>query len=162
MRAASSCRARRPRVTTRGSSRCSSNWAARKRALAAAFWSTPNSQTWQAYWTGCRHLYNTRIYPGTQAGERVVMREDILCDFIGAEMPTMDFRAGLAGAQCPVLVLAGEQDPVCTVEDARDIAALLPAHLAGLVTFAGAGLGVWRDDPEPAFQVLRRFVGSLA
>ena len=72
----------------------------------------------------------------------------------------MDLLPGLAGVRCPVLVLAGEQDPVCPLADARDIAAAIPAPHAELVSLPDAGHGVWRDQPAPAFAVLRRFVAA--
>ncbi|MEF7613629.1 hypothetical protein V4F39_06875 [Aquincola sp. MAHUQ-54] len=42
----------------------------------------------------------------------------------------MNLLPGLANLQCPVLVLAGDQDPVCPLEDAQDIAAALPRGVA--------------------------------
>jgi pimeloyl-ACP methyl ester carboxylesterase len=41
-------------------------------------------------------------------------------------MPTMDLRPGLAAVQCPVLVMAGDADPVTPIEDAEEIVAALP------------------------------------
>ena len=76
----------------------------------------------------------------------------------GGEQQTMNLLPGLAQAQCPVLVMAGEQDPVCPLADSQDIAAALPAGLVQLATFAGSGHGAWRDEPEAAFAVLRRFI----
>ena len=131
------------------------------RALAEAFWTTPNEDTWQAYWAGCRHLYNTRPPLDPQAGERTLLRKDILFHFCAGEKKRLDLLPGLAGAECPVLVLAGEQDPVCPIEDAREIAAALPRQWSQFVGFPGVGHGAWRDDPEAAFPVLRRFVQEL-
>ena len=36
----------------------------------------------------------------------------------------MDLLPGLAKVQCPVLVMAGELDPVTPLEDAREVGAL--------------------------------------
>jgi proline iminopeptidase len=81
-----------------------------------------------------------------------------LLHFVAGEKQGLDLRPGLARAQCPVLVLAGEEDPVCTLDDARDIAAALPAAWSRLVSFPGVGHGAWRDDPEAAYPVLREFI----
>lgn len=70
----------------------------------------------------------------------------------------MDLLPGLAKAQCPVLVLVGEQDPVCPVADARDIAAALPPQWMQYHEFPDVGHGAWRDDADAAFEVLRRFI----
>ena len=68
-----------------------------------------------------------------------LLREDILLHFVDGETRSMDLLAGLARAQCPVLVMAGEQDPVCPLADARDMAAALPPQWSELVSFPGVG-----------------------
>lgn len=83
---------------------------------------------------------------------------EILFAWAGGEQQSMNLLPGLAGAQCPVLVLAGQLDPVCPIEDSRDIAAALPSERASLAEFEGCGHGVWRDDPEAAFARLRQFI----
>ena len=70
----------------------------------------------------------------------------------------MDLLPGLAHARCPVLVMAGDLDPVCPLADAQDIADALPAPWVQFVPFHDCGHGVWRDDPDAALAVLRRFI----
>ena len=67
----------------------------------------------------------------------------------------MNLLPGLAAACCPVLVMAGAQDPVCPLEDSLDIAAALPAAWSQLAVFDGSGHGAWRDEPDAAFARLR-------
>ncbi|MDC8771860.1 alpha/beta fold hydrolase [Roseateles albus] len=131
---------------------------ARARDLANKFWTEPTPASWAAYWSGCRKLYNSTEPRDPDAGQRTLLREDILLHFVGGEKQGMDLLPGLARAQCPVLVMAGEEDPVCPLEDARDIAAALPAQWAQFASFPGVGHGAWRDDPEAAFATLRRFI----
>jgi len=130
------------------------------RALAEAFWTAPTPQSWQAYWAGVRTLYNTRPAADPQSGARTLINPDILLHFVAGEKQGMQLLPGLAAAQCPVLVMCGEDDPVCPPEDAQEIAAALPAQWAQLHSFPGVGHGAWRDDPEAAFAVLRRFIQS--
>lgn len=130
------------------------------RALAEAFWSSPTAANWAAYWAGCRRLYNTTEARDPDAAQRTLVREEILLHFVAGEMQALDLLPGLARAQCPVLVLAGEDDPVCTLADAQDIAAALPAAWSSLVVFPGVGHGAWRDDPAAAFRVLREFIAA--
>ena len=130
------------------------------RELARAFWTEPNEQSWQAYWAGCRKLYNTREPADPQAGQRTRLREDILFHFVAGEKKRLDLLPGLARAQCPVLVLAGEDDPVCPLDDMQEIAAALPQQWVQFVSFPGVGHGAWRDDPEAAYPVLRRFIAG--
>jgi proline iminopeptidase len=56
--------------------------------------------------------------------------------------------------------MAGEEDPVCPIEDAQEIAAALPEHLVQFARFPNVGHGAWRDDPQAAFKVLRAFIAS--
>ena len=130
----------------------------RARQLAEAFWGTPSAETFQPYWDECHALYNTRPNPETFSGTRMIARPEILFHFAAGEIRTMDLAPGLAKAQCPVLVMAGEEDPVCPIEDSEDIVAALPPPLVKFARFPRVGHGAWRDDPEAAFRVLREYI----
>jgi proline iminopeptidase len=80
--------------------------------------------------------------------------------FAAGEDRTFDLRAGLARVRCPVLVLGGELDPVCPIEDQEEIAAALPPALVRFERFADCGHGVFRDDPQRFFAVLREFLAA--
>ena len=128
------------------------------RDAAEVFWTRPSVENWAPYRRLCLPHYNTRPPANDDAARRIVFNEEILFASAGGEQQTMNLLPGLARAQCPVLVMAGEQDPVCPLADSQDIAAALPAGLAQLATFAGSGHGAWRDEPEAAFALLRRFI----
>lgn len=128
------------------------------RAAAEEFWQRPTPQSWERYWSSCRALYNSRPPLDPDAGARVRANLDILFHFVAGEMQALDLRPGLARAQCPVLVLAGDQDPVCPLEDMQEIAQALPATLARLAVVPGAGHGSWRDCPQQAYALLRDFI----
>jgi proline iminopeptidase len=127
-------------------------------AAARTFWSQPDAQTWAAYQAACMHLYNTRPPADPLARQRTVFNEAVLFASAGGEQRTMDLLPGLARACCPVLVLAGEEDPVCPIEDARDIAAALPPPWMQFTSIPDAGHGTWRDQPEAAMARLRAFL----
>lgn len=126
--------------------------------LARQFWSRPDPDTWAAYWAVCRLLYNTTPPTDADSGLRVRTNYDILLHFVAGEKQTLQLLPGLARAQCPVLVMVGEEDPVCPLADALEIAAALPPRWMQLARFPGVGHGAWRDDPQAAFAVLRRFI----
>ena len=128
------------------------------REAAERFWTRPSPENWAPYRRLCLPHYNTRPPANDDATRRIVFNEEILFASAGGEQQAMNLLPGLAQAQCPVLVMAGEQDPVCPLADSQDIAAALPAGLVQLATFAGSGHGAWRDEPEAAFAVLRRFI----
>jgi pimeloyl-ACP methyl ester carboxylesterase len=129
------------------------------REAARAFWTAPGAATWAAYNEHCRDLYNPT--PGNpEARARTVFVEDILFTSASGEQQTLQLLPGLAQVQCPVLVMAGEKDPVTPLQDAQEIAAAIPAPWGRLVTFANAGHGAWRDEPAAAMAVLREFIVS--
>jgi proline iminopeptidase len=128
------------------------------RAAAEAFWNQPCEATWAPYQQHCKDLYNTRPPADPLASSRTVFNTDILFSSASGEQQTMNLLPGLAQVQCPVLVLAGTEDPVTPLVDAQEIAAAIPAPWGRLVSMAGAGHGTWRDQPEEAMRVLRSFI----
>jgi pimeloyl-ACP methyl ester carboxylesterase len=124
------------------------------RELAHAFWTDPNETTWAAYDRVCKPLYNRTPQPAGATRYKT----EILFAWNRAEHPTMDLRPGLAGVRCPVLVMAGDADPVTPIEDALEIAAALPREHARFERLAEVGHGPWRDDPDAAEAALRRFI----
>lgn len=128
-------------------------------AAARTFWAAPSPATWAPYNEHCRHVYNpTPADPDGRA--RTVFNEDILFASAGGEQQTMQLLPGLARVQCPVLVMAGALDPVTPLEDAQEIAAAIPPPWGRLVVFDRAGHGAWRDMPDEAMAVLRKFVAT--
>jgi pimeloyl-ACP methyl ester carboxylesterase len=53
------------------------------------------------------------------------MNLDVMAHFQTGEQTTMNLAPGLEAATCPVLVLAGELDPICPVEMSDEIVAAL-------------------------------------
>jgi pimeloyl-ACP methyl ester carboxylesterase len=127
------------------------------RAAALAFWQAPSPATWEPYKEHCSGLYNPApAQPDTRA--RTVFNLDILFSSASGEQQHMNLLPGLAAVCCPVLVMAGELDPVTPLQDAIDIAAAIPKPWSNLVTFAKAGHGAWRDEPDAAMAALRAFI----
>jgi pimeloyl-ACP methyl ester carboxylesterase len=130
------------------------------RDAAARFWLDPTPATWADYERLCRPHYNTTPAADPDAKARTIAVDAILFHTARHEMPTMDLRPGLAAVQCPVLVMAGDADPVTPIEDAEEIVAALPPQWVQFERFHHVGHGAWRDDAKAAFAVIRRFVGG--
>jgi len=130
------------------------------REVARRFWTAPSEATWADYNRVCKRHYNTQPPANDDAHQRIVFNEAILFASAGGEQQTMNLLPGLANARCPVLVMAGELDPVCPLADSEDIAAALPPEWSQLASFANSGHGAWRDEPEAAFALLRQFIGG--
>ena len=133
---------------------------AEARAVAEAFWQAPGEATWARYQQVCTPLYNTRPPADPLARGRTVFNNEILFTSASGEQRHMQLLPGLAAVQCPVLVLAGDTDPVTPLQDAEEIAAAVPAPWRRFEVIRGAGHGTWRDQPEAAMRVLRDFVLS--
>ena len=109
----------------------------------------------------CMPLYNRTPQDPDAAGRSVYRRElsQAFHDVTGI-WHGMDLLPELHRIQCPTLILAGEEDPITPIEDSEDIAAKLDPALVQFERFTNCGHGVWRDHPERAFSVLRKFLLS--
>jgi proline iminopeptidase len=90
---------------------------------AREFW-TKGPEAILDYLERCMPLYSVEP-PDDDLLARVVLNLELMGHFQATESPTMDLRPGLAAATCPVLVLAGELDPVCPVPMSEEIVAAL-------------------------------------
>lgn len=128
-------------------------------AASRALIESGDMESFAAYARVCMPLYNPtpRMSPA-----HTIFRQDCAVAFhrLGGTWHTMDFLADLGGIRCPTLVLAGEDDPVTPIEDSEDIVAHLDPSIARFERFANAGHGVWIDDNDRAFDVLRDFILS--
>jgi pimeloyl-ACP methyl ester carboxylesterase len=127
------------------------------RQAAIAFWTNPGPETRKDYFTHCMPLY-TRRRMSSDFFSRTVRNPAVADFFFGGELKTLDLLSHLTAVRCPTLVIGGEDDPVVTIEDLEATAAALPAHLVRCERIANAGHGVFRDQPEALFRILRQFI----
>jgi len=81
-----------------------------------------------AFTEHCIPLYATEpLDPDSMV--RAVTNPELMTHFFLGEGTTMDLRAGLAAATCPVLVLGGELDPVMPRDMVREVVDALPADV---------------------------------
>ncbi len=94
---------------------------------------------------------------------RIILKNDVALHFNGPEneQGRMDFRAALSGVDCPVMVMAGRDDPVTPLEVNEEIVASLPNDPEFHV-FDRCGHGVFGDRPEDAFAAIRTFILASA
>ena len=116
------------------------------RAAPVAFWTGPTGPTREAYLRICGPLYTQA--PGNMfEAVETIRNNEPFAHWNAGENHTFDLRPDLARAQCPVLVLGGEMDPVCPIAGAEEIAACLPSNLVQFERLANSGHGVFRDEP---------------
>jgi pimeloyl-ACP methyl ester carboxylesterase len=61
----------------------------------------------------------------------------------------------------PVLILAGEDDPVSPLAVAEDLHSRLPADTTRLLRLPGARHTIFRDRPDIAFPAVEDFIRSI-
>jgi proline iminopeptidase len=93
------------------------------------------------------------------AQSRIAMNRELGRAFASGEMRSWDHLHELGKIRCPVLLLAGELDPICPIACAEDIAKAIPAELLTYKRYAKCGHGAYRDTPE-ALEDIRRFVAE--
>ena len=60
-----------------------------------------------------------------------------------------------------MLVLAGEDDPVCPLPVVEELASQLPADTTRFVRLPGARHTIFRDRPDLAFPAVKNFVSQI-
>jgi pimeloyl-ACP methyl ester carboxylesterase len=93
---------------------------------------------------------------------RARMNEDVLAHFRRGDCGSADAAPLLPAITCPVLILAGEHDPVSPAAAAHRLAAGLTHAAVTVETLAGVGHGTFRQSTEQAFTHVRRFLGTAA
>jgi len=131
----------------------------RAREVAEKFWSSPFDPN-SDYFSVCLPLYSQRQDEKAfvDAMTRTTWNTDLIGLYLDELAHQIDFRPDLHTIACPTLILAGADDPVAPLESAREIADRIDPALVHLEVFEGCGHGVFREDPDRAFAVLREFV----
>ena len=111
------------------------------------------------YFAHCVPLMTRRTMPA-DFFSRSMRNPDLADYFFGGELKTLDLLPGLSRVQCLTLVINGEDDPVMTINDAQEVAAAIPSGLVRFEGFPNAGHGIYRDQPEGFFKILREFILS--
>jgi pimeloyl-ACP methyl ester carboxylesterase len=147
-------------------------------AAAVRFWTDPGGAGSAGDWRRlCLPLYapqegwpdELRRQPASATAPRDTMPErapagldiEIFGQFALAGMQSFDFRPVLPTLDCPTLVIAGTEDPICPVEDSDDIAAAVPSHLLTYHRVHGAGHTVAACDPDRFHAAVLAFLQTL-
>jgi proline iminopeptidase len=131
---------------------------AEARRIAETFWTEPSQALADDYMSVCMPLYNPGPPRDGSDRGRAIRRTEVMFHFIEGEQRGMDLLTGLAAVRCPTLVLAGGVDPITPLICAEAIRDALPAGIGELAVFEAAGHGAYRDEPERAEALLRRFL----
>ena len=91
---------------------------------------------------------------------RALINDDVQAQFRAGDCGSPDVAEQAPAITCPTLILAGADDPVSPAVGAERLAALLVNAPATAHVLPGIGHGVFRQDPERAFALLRAFLAT--
>jgi pimeloyl-ACP methyl ester carboxylesterase len=131
---------------------------AKARAVAEHFWSDPTPANQDEFLRVCLPLYTQRPQP-PEILARVTRNPAVSEHFRRTgEARNFDFTDRLPQLRCPVMLLAGELDPMITIEDAEDLAAAIPSELLRFHRFPNAGHMLALEQPEAVLALIREYV----
>ncbi|HEX6521090.1 MAG TPA: alpha/beta hydrolase [Streptosporangiaceae bacterium] len=112
----------------------------------------------------CYTLYSST--PGwaeesRQFQARIIKNIDVALHYAHHEVHAFDPWSVTGAVRCPVLVLAGEDDPVCPLPVVEELVSQLPAETTRFVRLPGARHIIFRDRPDLAFPAVRNFVSQV-
>ncbi len=133
------------------------------RQIAEDYWTQPTDEGRELYKARCVPFYSYKESGAPDWMSRVLWRNETALWFNGPsnEHGRFDFRSDLGNISCPVLVMAGEQDPITPPEFSDTIVHHLPDEQVTYAKFDRCGHGVVGDRPEEALQLLRDFVRDV-
>lgn len=109
----------------------------------------------------CGPLYSSQPWSAEELRHqrtRTIQTPDVNLHFFRDEAPRFSPWRLLDRVSCPVLILAGEDDPVCPPLFVEELARRLPAGTTSLVRLPGARHAIFRDRPDLAFPAIREFI----
>ena len=112
----------------------------------------------------CHPLYTSRpdtIEELRQRRSRSIETTEVNRHYFRHEVSRFDPWSVLGAIRCPVLILAGEDDPVCPLPIAESLASQLPAGTTRLLRLPGARHTTFRDRPDIAFPAVKDFARRL-
>ena len=127
------------------------------RSMAERFFIEPTAENREEYLRVCGPYYTQRPRP-PEILARVTQRPEVGEHFWRGEIMTFDLTQRLGEIRSPVLLLAGELDPIATIDDAAELAAALPPDRLRFVRFPDAGHMLAIEQPEAVLNLIRDFV----
>lgn len=134
------------------------------RQIAEDYWTHPTDEGRELYKARCVPFYSYKESVPPDWMSRVLWRNETALWFNGPnnEHGRFDFRSELGKITCPVLVLAGEEDPITPPEFSDVIIERLREDQVTYAKFDKCGHGVVGDRPDEALQFLRDFVRDVS
>jgi pimeloyl-ACP methyl ester carboxylesterase len=113
----------------------------------------------------CGPLYTSRPWSSEELRQqrtRSIQTPDVNLHFFRDEAQRFSPWSLLDRVTCPVLILAGEDDPVCPFPVVVELASRLPASTTRLACLPGARHAIFRDRPDLAFPAIDEFIRRIS
>lgn len=119
-------------------------------AAAASFFDNPTPESWHSYNQACAHLYNQK--------PRGLMKldQEMLLHFQQGERADWNLSSQLNAISCPTWIVTGQNDPITPPQLSEEMAELL-GGTSTLTIAEQAGHGIYRDQPELFYKLLKEF-----
>lgn len=134
-------------------------------AIAERDFAEPTEESLAEFRRVCQPLYSSK--PGDpeelrKRRLRSIQTTDVNRHYFRHESARFDPWSVAGMIRSPALILAGEDDPVCPLSTAEDLARQLPADTTRLVRLPGARHTIFRDRPDIAFAAVEDFVRRIS
>jgi pimeloyl-ACP methyl ester carboxylesterase len=113
----------------------------------------------------CGPLYSSKPWSAEEwqhQRSRSIQTIDVNLHFFRDEVPRFSPWSLLDRVTDPVLILAGQDDPVCPLPVVEEMARRLPVGTTSLVRLLGARHTIFRDRPDLAFPAIEQFIRRTA
>ena len=126
--------------------------------VAARYYADPTELNFAEFMRICVPLYTRKPLPPDTIA-RIEMNLALTAHWDATSARDFDVREAAARVQCPVLLLAGEDDPSTTIAGIAELVEALPAQHLRYERFPETGHGVFRDRPD-AISIVTEFLAA--
>jgi len=133
-------------------------------AIAEREFAEPTEESLAEFRRVCQPLYSSKPADAEELRMRHVrsiQTTDVNRHYFREEASRFDPWSMLGMIRSHVLILAGEDDPVCPLAIAEELARQLPADTTRLLAMPGARHTIFRDRPDVAFPVIEDFIRRI-
>jgi pimeloyl-ACP methyl ester carboxylesterase len=133
-------------------------------AIAERDFAEPTEESLAEYRRVCHPLYSSKPGDTEQLRERLagsIQTTEVNRHYFRNDPSRFDPWSVLGMIKSPVLILAGEDDPVCPLPIAEDLARQLRAETTRLLRPPGARHTIFRDRPDIAFPAVEDFIRRI-
>ena len=133
-------------------------------AIAERDFAEPTEESLAEFRRVCHPLYSSKPAGAAELRQRharSIRTTDVNRHYFRHEAARFDPWSVLDMIKSPVLILAGDDDPVCPLPIAEDLSRQLPAGTTRLLRLPGARHTIFRDRPDITFPAVEDFIRRI-